>query len=107
MAESARFDLDYYGEWVAIAFAKAFCHRMNYLYGLWLEQADEKYVYPEADVSKWAPPAQYIKACETLDSKKNKRIFEVLHQVPIAKLVRGLARKGAVWLKLQAGSMCE
>ena len=46
---SARFDLDVYTEAGASIMARAWCHRMEYYYRVYVEAADSSYVYTPND----------------------------------------------------------
>ena len=49
----------YGGDAPAFAIARTYCHKMVYLYELYLSQANPKYAYTDADLDAWKVPEEF------------------------------------------------
>ena len=66
----ASFDSELYGEEEATTFAKAWCSRMNYLFAMWLAQANPTYKFTMADINGWVKTDDVSKAIEAMTPKQ-------------------------------------
>ena len=82
MPSSAQFDSGLYGEHEATAYAQAWCSRQNYLYSLWLEQEDAKYIYTKADLSGWKEPDACSAARSKATTKQLRYIGDRFTKIP-------------------------
>ena len=61
---SARFDLDVYTEAGASIMARAWCHRMECHYRVYVEAAGSSYVYTPNDHEGYSEPADFVALAE-------------------------------------------
>lgn len=82
LPKSARFELTFYGDVVAAALARGWCHRMEYFYNLWIAAGSGSYSYTKADVAGYQEPADFIEAAQGFTGKKAARVSSIRSLAP-------------------------
>ena len=70
MLSDTTFTADLYGDSEAAVFAQAWCSRMNFLFGVWLAQPEDKYKYTDLELDGWVPPPGFTSARDSCDQKQ-------------------------------------
>ena len=73
-----------FGDRAAAALARAWCHKMEYLFHQWLRSDDAEFAYTEAHVVEYAEPAWLAQAIEGAPAATLPRLSELRDLRPSA-----------------------
>ena len=76
LQKTARFEITLYGDKGAAIFARAWCHRMEHFYNIWVA-SDAAYVFVDEDVASYVEPAEFTELVGTLEGKAAARAVAV------------------------------
>ena len=70
LQDNMRFSMHLYGDREAYCMAAAWCSKMSHLYEVYLAQANEDYIFADADIASWDTPADYVEYCAAMNPKQ-------------------------------------
>ena len=82
LQKSARWDLGLYGEGNAAVFAKAWCHKMQYLFDLWSLSDGVGYEYTAADFERYVEPDDFSSMAASLTPAGLQRVAQIRNLKP-------------------------
>ena len=82
LTKTASFEISLYGDRLAALLGKAWCHRLQYFYDIYLQSTEVRCRYTHADVEAYEPPADFVEAMGTLQGRQRARATQVNSTLP-------------------------
>ena len=78
--------MHFYGEAESFLLASTWCAKMSYFFGIYLSQAEEDYIFTDADVNGWIASEQYVRLVERLPSRQKAGARKIGKMRPVRRV---------------------